>query len=127
MHAFFKPVTAAEALQQHQQLLAWSAASTAAAAALASHAVALRRGPGRPKKLLNATSVLTAAALAAVENDDEKPAAKRGKYNNWSVQLRLLACLSHRICIGADSVGLFCVSAPGSPHLSFTIFSPPSN
>ncbi len=92
MLRFFSPLSADDALKQHQQLLTQSAASAAAAASCATLAEALHRGPGRPKKQLNAASVLATAAdlaeLASTPEDDEPP-VKRGKYANWSVLSRL--------------------------------------
>jgi hypothetical protein len=76
MLKFFNKLNAADSATQQQQQLT---ASAAIAASHASAAAALRRGPGRPRKLLNAHNV-----IAAGESDDE-PAAKRCKYQNWSV------------------------------------------
>ena len=89
MLRFFNPLSADDALKQHQLLLAQSAASAAAAASCASLAAALRRGPGRPKKQLDAASVLAAAAnladLPPTPEEEDEPSIKRGKYTNWSV------------------------------------------
>ena len=89
MLRFFKPISPHDALQQHKHQLQQSAAASAAAAAASVTAAALRRGPGRPKKQLDASAVLLAAAAL---DGEEEPSTKRGKYCNWSV---------HRQCAAA--------------------------
>jgi DDE superfamily endonuclease len=90
MLRFFKPISPHDALQQHKHQLQQSAAASAAAAAASVTAAALRRGPGRPKKQLDASAVLLAAAAL---DGEEEPSTKRGKYCNWSV---------HRQCAAAQ-------------------------
>lgn len=117
MLRFFSPLSADDALKQHQQLLMQSAATASAAASSATLAAALRRGPGRPKKQLDAASVLATAAdladLASTAEDDE-PQAKRGKYANWSVQSRSTCTLTLCWC---SHVPRHCAvdAAAGSP------------
>jgi Mg-chelatase subunit ChlD len=91
MHAFFKPITASEAIQQQHRLMQQSAAASTAAADVAARAAALRPGPGRPRKQLDAPAVLAAGAAAAAQaprrpqEQEEEQASKRSKYCNWSV------------------------------------------
>ena len=96
MLRFFQPITVSEAMQQHDRLLQESASIDAAARVAASRAAAERPGPGRPKKQLDASKILSSAAVLAsagaehkVNNDSaELPSSnKRGKYNNWSVSV----------------------------------------
>lgn len=85
MHRFFVKLSADDAVKQQQQQLALSAASIEARAVAVAQ---LRRGVGRPKRVLNADTVLAAAAAAhPVEKSgsaDSEPLQKRGKYRNWS-------------------------------------------
>ena len=75
MHRFFQPVSADDAFKQ--QL-----------ATLQEHPEPLqskqeKRGPGRPRKLVSADSILLAAAAAASPAPEVQEPAKRGKYVNW--------------------------------------------
>jgi hypothetical protein len=86
MLTFFPRISTADAQAQHQRLLAESAA--AAAAANAPRTV-VPLHPGRPRKVLDAHRILTAAAAVTecdAECDESAPEegdAKRAKYNNW--------------------------------------------
>jgi len=84
MLRFYHKLSAADAVKQQQQQLAASAASTETRAVATA---ALRRGPGRPKKVVNANDFLAAAAAAQPtepDSDHDEPAHKRVKYHNWS-------------------------------------------
>ena len=59
MLKFFTPLSAADATSQQQQQHAASAAVTIARASVTA---AMRRGPGRPKKVLSVNSALAAPA-----------------------------------------------------------------
>jgi hypothetical protein len=87
MLKFFTPLSAADATSQQQQQHAASAAVTIARASVTA---AMRRGPGRPKKVLSVNSALAAPA----DSEDVEQPAKRCKYENWSERAAVHACCS---------------------------------
>jgi len=85
MLRFFRSITADEAQQQSAAALKCSAEQQHQASQLQQKAELLKRGPGRPKKLIGVHHVLAMAAVAdtSKEEDAVEPAQKRGKYTNW--------------------------------------------
>lgn len=108
MHAFFKPLTTADDIAaQRERMMQESAAAAALSAAERKRYETTRRGPGRPRTLVNAHSVLTESAGAALDDvtsthsvltqsesagaaiddvtSDNGSSCKRarGKYTNW--------------------------------------------
>jgi len=86
MLRFFRSITADEAQQQSAAALQICAEQQQQASQLRQKIELLKRGPGRPKKLVDAHYVLEmAAATAALETADavSEPSTKRGKYANW--------------------------------------------
>ena len=81
MLRFFHHISAAEALAQQTQTATLDAAQHAREEADRQRTALLKRGPGRPKKVVDANAVVMAAA--AQNSDEEEQPAKRGKYNNW--------------------------------------------
>jgi hypothetical protein len=86
MLRFFRSITADEAQQQSAAALQICAEQQRQASQLRQKTELLKRGPGRPKKLVDAHHVLEmAAATAALETADavSEPSTKRRKYANW--------------------------------------------
>ena len=82
MLRFFCSITADEAQQQSAAALQICAEQQRQASQLRQRTELLKRGPGRPKKLVDAHHVLEmAAATAALETADaaSEPSVKRGK------------------------------------------------
>ena len=111
MLKFFTPLSAADAASQQQQQHAASAAVTIACASVTA---AMRRGPGRPKKVLSVNSALAAPA----DSEDVEQPAKRCKYENWSGrgqrgQLCMLAVVSRVMCDRRHMTQVSCIRAEG--------------
>lgn len=82
MLRFFSPIITDDAQQQQHRAFQDSAAQAAASRAAAAQAELHRSKPGRPRKALDSTAVLIAAA-AADQSAVSEPPSKRGKYENW--------------------------------------------
>jgi hypothetical protein len=84
MLSFFQRISPEQALAQHTRELHACAAAIAQEHEQRDREQLLRRGPGRPKKERDAADAVMAAATAAsVDDKEEEPPTKRGKYANW--------------------------------------------
>jgi len=76
----FAPITADDARQQRERIALRLAAQLAARPVAPQEE---KRGVGRPKRPLSATSVLAAAPAAAAAAAVVEPPTKRGRYTSW--------------------------------------------
>jgi hypothetical protein len=82
MLRFFRSITADEAQKQSAAALQIGAEQQRQVSQLRQKTELLKRGPGRPKKLVDALHVLE-IAVATDAGAASEPSAKRGKYANW--------------------------------------------